>query len=178
MLISGGLLMDVFMEKIVARKKDYKDNMMLVGIVLATLILTLVVLNVPIIRQLGIGLFLFAGLIYLAYRFITSRNVEFEYVVTNGELDIDKIISRRKRKRIFSASCKEFDILARVKSNSFSQSVQSIKKRIDASSNINSPDAFFATLNYKGEKTLLIFEPDERMLNNFKTFIPRKMILN
>lgn len=171
------ILMDTFMEKIVAKRKDIKDNLMVSGIILGTIIAILAVVNIPLINQLGIGLFLAAGLIYLAYRLITSRNIEYEYVVTNGELDIDKIISRRKRKRIFSASCKEFDIVARVSSNSFSQSVQSIKNRIDASSYIGSPDAYFATLNYKGEKTLVIFEPDERMLNNFKFFIPRKVII-
>jgi len=170
--------MDVFMEKIVAKKKGLKDNMIVAGIIFGAIIAIFVAINLPIINQLGIGLFLVAGFIYLAYRLITSRNVEYEYVVTNGELDIDKIISQRKRKRIFSASCKEFDIVARVKSNSFSQSVQSIKNRIDASSSLDSPDAYFATLNYKGEKTLVIFEPDEKMLNNFKFFIPRKILLN
>lgn len=170
--------MDVFMEKIVTKKKDIKDNFLVFGIILGTFILILVLLNIQIINQLGIGLFLIVGLFYLAYRLITARNVEFEYVVTNGELDIDKIISRRKRKRVFSASCKEFEILARVKSNSYSQSVQAIKNRIDATSSPDSPDAFFATLNYKGEKTLVLFEPDERMLNNFKLFIPRKILMN
>lgn len=170
--------MDVFMEKIVMKRKDFKDNLVAAGIILATFILIFIALNVKIINQLGMSLFIVAGLVYLAYRLITSRNLEFEYVVTNGELDIDKIISRRKRKRIFSASCKEFEIVAKVKSNSFSQSVQSIKNRIDASSSLDSPDAYFATLNYKGEKTVLIFEPDEKMLNNFKLFIPRKVLMN
>lgn len=167
--------MDTFIEKIVMKRKGLPDNLITAGIIFGALILIMLSLSIKVIAQLGIGLFLIAGIGYLAYRLITSRNVEFEYIVTNGEIDIDKIISRRKRKRIFSASCKEFDILSPVKSNSFSQSVQSIKNRIDASSSIDSQDAYFATLNYKGEKTLLIFEPDERMLNNFKIYIPRKI---
>jgi hypothetical protein len=170
--------MDVFMEKIVAKRKGLKDNMIVAGIILGAFIVIFISINIPIIAQMNMGLFLTAGLIYLAYRFITSRNIEFEYVVTNGELDIDKIISKRKRKRIFSASCKEFEILAKVKSSSFSHNVQTIKNRIDASSSLDSPDAYFATLSYKGEKTVVIFEPDERMLNNFKIFIPRKILLN
>lgn len=170
--------MDTFMEKLVTKKKVFKDNLITAGVIFGGLILLMFSQSIKVIQQLGIGVFLAAGIVYLGYRLITSRNVEFEYTVTNGELDIDKITSRRKRKRIFSASCKEFDILSRVKSNSFSQSVQSIKNRIDASSSLDSPDAFFATLNYKGEKTLLIFEPDERMLNNFKLSIPRKIFLN
>jgi hypothetical protein len=170
--------MDTFMEKIVTKRKGLTDNLITAGIIFGTLVLVMLSLSIKAINSLGLGIFLAAGLIYLGYRLITSRNIEYEYTVTNGELDIDKIISRRKRKRIFSASCKEFEILSRVKSNSFSQSVQSIKNRIDATSSIDSPDAFFATLNYKGEKTLLIFEPDERMLNNFKIFIPRKIFTN
>ena len=168
--------MDTFMEKIVARRKGMKDHFITAAILFVAMILIMLVLSIQAIAQFS--LVIAVGIAYLSYRLITSRNVEYEYIVTNGEVDIDKIISRRKRKRIFSASCKEFEILSRVKSNSYSQSVQSIKNKIDASSSIDSPDAFFATLSYKGEKTLLIFEPDERMLNNFKIFIPRKMFIN
>lgn len=170
--------MDIFIEKLVAKKKTFTDSLITGGIILGTVILIMLSATVKVISQLGLGLFIAVGLIYLAYRLITSRNVEFEYIVTNGDLDIDKIVSKRKRKRIFSASCKEFDIVSRVKSNSFSLSVQSIKNRIDASSSIDSPGAYFITLNYKGEKTLVIFEPDDRMLNNFKMFIPRKVFTN
>jgi len=167
--------MDTFLEKLVTKRRTINDTLITFGILLAGIILILVVLSIPLLNQLSLGLLLAAGVAYLMYRFVSARNVEYEYIVTNGDLDIDKIVSKRKRKRIFSASCKEFEILAKVSSNSFSQSVQSIKNRIDATSSINSPDAYFATLVYKGEKTVVIFEPDDRMLNNFKVFIPRKM---
>ena len=170
--------MDTFIEKIVAKKKNATDSLITMGIILGSIILIFILMNIQILSQLGIGLFLAVGIIYLAYRLITSRNVEFEYVVTNGDLDIDKIVSRRKRKRIFSGSCKEFDIVARVSSSDFTQASQNIKTKIDASSSPSSPDAFYITMNYKGERTMVIFEPDERMLNNFKTFIPRKILLN
>lgn len=167
--------MDTFLEKLVAKKRTFTDNLITFGILTAGIILILVFLSIPLLNQLSVSFLLAAGVVYLAYRLITARNIEYEYIVTNGDLDIDRIVSRRKRKRIFSASCKEFEILAKVSSNSFSQSVQSIKNRIDAASSPNSPDAWFATLNYKGERTLVIFEPDERMLSNFKVYIPRKI---
>lgn len=170
--------MDTFLEKIVTRKKTAVDGLITAGIVFATLVVIFILMNIKVIAQLGIGIFLAAGLIYLAYRLVTGRNVEFEYVVTNGDLDIDKIISRRKRKRIFSASCKEFDIVARVSTGDFASAMQNAKTKIDASSTPNSPDAYYVTLNYKGERTIVIFEPDDRMLNNFKTFIPRKVLSN
>lgn len=167
--------MDMFIEKLVTKKKTFADTLLTVVIIFATILLIFVGLSIPLLNQLNVGILLAAGIAYLGYRLVISRNIEYEYIVTNGDLDIDKIISKRKRKRIFSANCREFDIVSKVKSNSFSQSVQSIKNRIDASGSIDSPDAYFITLNYKGEKTLVIFEPDERMLNNFKIYIPRKV---
>lgn len=165
--------MDTFLEKIVVKRKDFKDRLITVGVIIAVVLIIPFIPMIPFVGSLW--LLIGAALIYGAYFIITSRNVEYEYIVTNGDLDIDMIISRRKRKRIFSANCKEFDIVARVKSNSYSPQVQSIAKRIEAVSSLDSDDAYFATLNYKGEKTVVFFEPDERMLNNFKTFIPRKI---
>lgn len=172
--------MDVFMEKIVAKRKDIKDKLIISVIVFITTILTLAVFmfKIPLVSDLNLNLFVAAAFIYLAYRLVTSRSVEFEYIVTNGELDIDKIISKRKRKRIFSANCKDFEIVAKTSSNNFSQSVQAIGNRIDASSTPKAPDAYFITLNYKNEKTVVIFEPDERMINSFKFVIPRKVFTN
>jgi hypothetical protein len=170
--------MDTFMEKLVTKKKTTADHLITFGIVLAAILLIMIILMIKVLQELGISLILAAGIGYLAYRLLTSRNVEYEYIVTNGDLDIDKIVSRRKRKRIFSANCKEFDIVAPVKSDSYNRSAQEFKKRIDASSSTDSADAWFVTLNYKGEKTIVIFEPDERMLKNFKIYIPRKVLQN
>lgn len=170
--------MDTFMEKLVTKRKTIVDHLVTAGIILAVILLIILSMSIQVLQDLGIGLIIVAGIVYLGYRLISSRNVEYEYVVTNGDLDIDKIISKRKRKRIFSASCKEFDIVAPVKSDSFDRSVQEIKKRIDASGDIDSPDAWFVTLNYKGERTIVIFEPDERMLKNFRIYIPRKILQN
>ena len=167
--------MDTFMEKLVTRKKTLTDHLITIGAVIGSALLILLALSIPILIQLGLSLVLAAVAAYLGYRVITSRNIEYEYIVTNGDLDIDMIVSKRKRKRIFSANCKEFDIVSPVKSSHFDQSVQSIKNRIDASSSIDSPDAYFITLNYNGERTLVIFEPTEKMLNNFRLYIPRKV---
>ena len=167
--------MDTFMEKLVTRKKTYIEHLITAGILIGSLLLITVVLSIQILVQLGLSLIFAVGIGYLAYVLITSRNIEYEYIVTNGDLDIDMIISKRKRKRLFSASCKEFDIVSPVKSSHFNQSVQNIKNRIDASSSADSPDAYFITLNYNGERTLVIFEPTEKMLTNFRIYIPRKV---
>lgn len=165
--------MDVFIEKIVARRKGAKDFIMILAVIIGGLILSGAVFSIKLVSSFAPIIVL--GVIYVAYRLIVSRNIEFEYAVTNGDLDIDKIISQRKRKRIFSASCKEFEVVAKLGSVHFTQDVKNINKRIEAVSSMDSPDVYFATLNYSGQKTVVFFEPDKRMLDAFKIFIPRKV---
>ncbi|HHW49761.1 MAG TPA: hypothetical protein GXX14_14250 [Clostridiaceae bacterium] len=166
--------MDVFMEKIVARKKGPKDFLFSVGVILAGLIIAFITLQIPILNSFFV--LILVGVIYGIYYLITSRNIEFEYIVTNGYLDIDKIIARRKRKRIFSADCKDFDIVAKFnRFGSGSNVLQNSQKTIEAVSSMESNGIYYITLNYKGEKTTVLFEPDERMLKSFKSIIPRKV---
>ena len=49
-----------------------------------------------------IPLVVIAGSIYGIYWIASSRDLEFEYSVTNGDLTVDKIIHKRKRKRVVS----------------------------------------------------------------------------
>lgn len=163
--------MDIFIERIVQKRKDMKDYLIIVGIALAALILMLLVLNyIP-----GMTFIFIIVIGYVGYLLITSRNIEYEYAVTNGDLDIDKIIAQRKRKRIFSANCKEFEIVAKLKSSHYSNHYKSYKNQLNCASSLDNENVYFAVLNYNKEQTVLYFEPSERMLNNFKTFIPRKV---
>lgn len=167
--------MDTFIEKLVTRKKDAKDIAIITAIVFAAVILVLIAPMIPYIS--GISLFVAAAVLFGAYYLIKSRNVEFEYSVTNGDLDIDRIVAQRKRKRIFSASCKEFDMVARISNPGAENEIRNVKKRVEAVSALNSPNVYYITLMYKGERTVVFFEPDDRMLESFKTFIPRKVVI-
>lgn len=172
--VTRRIVMDSFIEKIVERKKTAKDTLISAGIVFLGLILIFIVIpNVPYVNQMW--LVFSAGVIYGVYYLIKSRYLEFEYSVTNGEIDIDKIIAKSRRKRIFSGSCKEFEILARLKSSHYTQSIQNIPNKIEAVTSMDSPDVYFFVTSYKGERTVVFFEPDERMLNAFRLFIPSRI---
>jgi hypothetical protein len=163
------------MEKIVQKKKDIKDYLIVVGLILSPVIIIFLLgtLNIPFLQQFM--WFIIVGVIYLAIKLITARNIEYEYLVTNGEIDIDKIIARRKRKRIFSANCKEFDLVAKVNSSEFTPQVQSIKKRLVYSSTLEGESVYFILMKHKGESTVIFFEPSEKMLQNFRKYIPRNV---
>lgn len=165
--------MDIFLEKIVKRKRTAADIAITVGIIVLALILIMIVGSFSFLQSLWP---LFAvGIGYLAYMFIRGRNIEYEYIVTNGDLDIDMIIAQRKRKRIFSANCKDFDIVAKMTSGQYDHNMQSIKKRINAVSSIESQDVYFISMTKDSEKVLVFFEPHPKMLDSFKKYIPRKV---
>ena len=43
-----------------------------------------------------------------------NLNVEYEYVFVNGDLDIDKIMNKARRKRMFSVDADQMELLAPV----------------------------------------------------------------
>jgi len=161
------------MEKIVKRKKNISDTAITAGIIVLAIILIIVLGNIPLLS--AFAPIYIVGIGYLAYMFIRNRNIEYEYIVTNGDLDIDMIIAQRKRKRIFSGSCKDFEIVAKLAGEQYDHNVQSIKKRITAVSSLDSKDVYFISLVKDAQKTLVFFEPHAKMIESFKKYIPRKV---
>lgn len=113
--------MDFFNENLVQRRKTGKDVAIIIGIILLGIVLTcallLFLLGMPIVGQFF--LLLIAGVWFLAYRLISGRKVEFEYIVTNSDMDVDKIVAKRKRTRILSLNAKEIEVMAPVNDPDF-----------------------------------------------------------
>ena len=167
--------MDGFIEKMVKKKRTPADIMISVGIMLLAFILAMAAF-LFLSQFLGVmSLMLSVGLLYLGVKLQSRPSLEYEYLVTNDNLDIDKIIAQSKRVRIFSASCKEFEAVAKVKSSHFGVHVTNGTQAIFAGVSMESPDLYYITLPYQGKKTVVYFEPDDRMLNSFKRFIPSKI---
>lgn len=168
--------MDIFNEYIVKKAKDGKDYAMiamflLVGMIGGTLLASIFA---AIQFLASFSLLVLAGSIYFMYWGITSRNIEYEYIVTNGELDVDSIVHRRKRKRLMSVSSKTFDLFAPMNSeHSREIERQQDLKKIDASSGRDVPNRYFALFSKDSVRYLLIFEPTDKMLADFERFVPR-----
>lgn len=160
--------MDVFIEKIVTRKKTSKEHLIVAGIVLGGLILS--ILSFILLGPISPAVV--AAILYFGYYFVKGTNLEYEYAVTNGDIDVDKIIAQRKRKRVFSAYTKDVEIIARLKSDKYNE-YKNINKRVEAVSSMNdAQDIYFMVAPFKSERTILFFQPDQRMLDSFKTKLP------
>jgi len=168
--------LDSFIEKIVHKKKMPKDYAISIGIIFASFLVAFAVMLILTEYIAQFAFLLSIGAIYLGFRLQSRTNVEFEYLVTNGSLDIDKIISQRKRVRIFSSDCKEFEAVGRVKSKNYGPHILNGAEKIFAGANMESESLYFVSMSYKGKKTVLFFEPDQRMLDSFRRYIPSKIL--
>lgn len=164
--------MDAFLEKIVKRKQGPVDVAITVGLYFAAFVLMFLAMR---LIDPSFGLIVAFGAFYGAWWVSGLRRLEFEYALTNGELDIDKIISQRRRKRIFSQNCKEFEVVARVDSAQFTPQVKSMENVIDASSSRAAKDLWFIQTRYNGKGTIIYAELTDAMVESMYTFIPRKV---
>lgn len=167
--------MDVFLEYMV--KKQTTGTEVLLKIVYALLAALLLVGSFFLSPFLGmfsmIATLIGFGSVFGAYYLITSMNVEYEYIITNGEMDVDKIIARRRRKRMLTANARKFEEFGAYRHDAMSQ--RSFANRVYACTSLQDPGNYYAVFNHPSMgETLLVFTPNDRVLDGLRSFIPRK----
>ena len=174
--------MDIFIEKLVARKKTAQDVAFAIGAIVFTILVILTlfpfVLYLPFLAVRMVGSLAMVGLVYLCYWTISKRTIEFEYSLTNNELDIETIIARRKRKKLITVDIKRIDILAPVSSEKYrrERNSQTVTQTYDCSSGANNDETYFTVfIDQSGRKCLLLFEPNEKMIAGFARYNPNKV---
>ncbi len=159
--------MDTFFEQIVAIKSTAKTWLAVIGIWLLALLI-----SVAALLFLGtFGVLIGAGVIYGAYKLASRFSVEYEYIVTNTTLDVDKIIARSSRKRELSCEIPAVERLE--KYNPASPPVGNYKKFVMACSP-DDPNAYFMVVSEEGKGTrLVVFSPDDRIKGAIVKSLPK-----
>ncbi len=159
--------MDTFFEQIIAVKKTTKDWLKLFGIIaLAVLIIYLAVIFLN-----SLAFIITVGVIFGAYKLITMLMVEYEYIVTNGTMDIDKIIAKSSRKRIISFELSDVQQLSRY--NPKAKPVGNYKKTVIACDE-NDSNAYFMVVCRENEgANLIVFSPNDKMCKSIIKFLPK-----
>ena len=162
--------MDTFFEQITAVKKSGKDIAAITGIwLLAFIICFLLVLFMGYLGSFSF--LLIAGALFGAFKLSCRFNVEYEYIVTNGTMDIDKIINKSSRKRVLS-----FELATVSRLEKFNQGLLSSvnSKEIVTACNLNDPEAYLMVSSTEGKGTsYLIFAPDECVRGAIVKFVPK-----
>lgn len=118
------------------------------------------------------GILIAAGVLWGGWYLSAQSNLEFEYIFTSGELDFDKIINKSKRKRVLSVNVKDFEKFEPYKVGEHvhvkDTTVYMLASTPDCENN------WYAVFTKKGAgRTMVVFEPSERMLDAMQSYIPR-----
>lgn len=162
--------MDVFIEQLVQKKSGPRDYLLIVGAVL----IGALVIFLSILFLLPLVIFVLAAVCYGVYVLIISRNVEFEYSVTNGDITIDKIIAKRKRKRIISVDAHAVEEMGKYDPEKLRS--KNFDARIFSSETKNGTDAWYLCAHHSERgNVLVIFSPNEKVLNSIRPFLQRQV---
>jgi len=163
--------MDVFKEQIVKRQVTFKDTAIKV-----CLIILVILIGFLILMSIGpqFGVIIILALIFGARFLISYLNVEYEYAFTSGELDIDIIYDRTRRKRVFSANVKQIEIMAHIEDRNHKAAFDGAQETRDYSSGVIGLDTYVFLTVKDGKKIKVIIDPNEKMLKAFSSVLTRR----
>jgi hypothetical protein len=162
---------DVFVEQLIRRERLGGEFLFRCGAVLAGLILIALayLLAGPFFP------FFFALIIILEFFAFVYTVKEFEYSFTSGDVDVDMIQGRRRRRTQLSFPCKSVTLMAPVEGHE-AELGGDFAKTVDASISKKAEGRWFVvTQREDGSRELLILNPNERLLAAFKGYLGRRM---
>ncbi len=99
--------------------------------------------------------------------------IEYEYVFTNGEIDVDKIVEMKKRSRALSFNIKNVELLAPEDSSSIKDFANKPDKVLDLYPKTTDKKMYVAMVTGGNERVQIRFVPDEEFLNLCYKYNPR-----
>lgn len=164
---------DIFYEQLVSRKTGKKDNMELIVVTIVYVLTILVVfLIVPVF---GMFALIGGGIAYVFY--MRSKRKEFEYNITNDEFEIDVITNKSRRKKLLVVNIKDIVFMGKVSDEKSMHQLQNFDKVLDCTSNTNAENTYAFITNIKGNKTKVLIEPDENILNGFSKYMNNRTLI-
>lgn len=153
--------MDLFTERLIPKKITGKDMALSALLLVAALIisaLSFVFLGFA-------AIIITAAALYGAYYFISGiLLVEYEYTLTNEELDIDKIIAKRKRVCLKSYNLKDF-----TGGGKYDGRKAEILCPDETSENL-----YYLEIGEGAKKECIVIDPNETMFKAFTLYMGQK----
>ncbi len=170
---------DYFKEQIIKTSMDSKSRSikLFIGIVLSVLIFGLVPFA-------ALSLLILIVLFFLDNKFtrifapgFLERDLEFEYIATNGSFEIDKVINKSSRRKEIECEMKDITWFGKLDNPKLlGQSHGTETKDLSNIKNINKNEKYAFIVMHKNKKTQVIFEPNEEMVKIFQVFVPKHAI--
>ncbi len=163
---------DVFEEILISRKKTGADTAKKIGMIAVVVLIAAVgVLFMPLLLIVA----LLAG--FGAYYLMQNLDIEYEYQYVNGDIDVDKIMNKSRRKKAGSYDLANLEYIAPSSSHELDSYMQRGGiKVIDYSSGKGAEKTVTAVYNGEGGLQAVVFEGlTETIFKDLRRQVPRKV---
>ncbi len=156
-------------------KKKIEGPILTQRLLFALLYVAVVVLAFVALGSGGVGMYLgvvfFLGVIILVYFTWPLTNYEYEYVTESGEITFSTIIAGgRIRKKNLSFKIKDCEIIAPYSSEKYND-YASITKKYDFRKSVKqTEDVYFAVIEEKNGKAIVLFQCTNKALKIFRSY--------
>lgn len=175
--------MDIFVEQIVKKNVTNKDwaFRIFIGIAMGVLSAAAFFVFFMLIPMLAMfGLLALFGIFWGGWRLITNSDCEYEYIVTNGEIDVDKIIAKRKRVRLITAKASTFEAFGEyVESTPDEPDGATVVSAVGENESSAETKTYYADFKHPTAGNVrLIFSPEERVVEALTPFLSGQLKIN
>ena len=165
--------------------RNRQDGLKMAGYLLAGLLALVLIMVFGAWRGFLMPVF-FLSVLYGEFYLLRGFSREYEYTVTNGELDIDLIVAQRQRKRVFSGTARQFESMSpwgrTASENLAGQASQSLpvidcRGNFQAGATAGNRIHYQIVTDYNGKRVRVLFTPDEFIVNQMKKFNPARVMI-
>ncbi len=162
-------------EQLIAKKRTNSDLMkrgiiLCAGIVICVILIA-ISLSLP-FYYMTIAALLIVAVGYGTYYLIQNTNIEYEYIVFEGELEITKIIAQRKRVPLICIDAKQVTKFGLLREAEESEPEVSLVLAYDGD---RETACFADAVHPEIGKVRVLFSPDERVVEAFRSHFPRNL---
>lgn len=159
---------DFYSEHLVKKKREAKETVIKAVMIVLTVLGFLFNIFIP------FGIVLACLLVVADVVTFRRLDIEYEYMYLNGELDIDMILHKERRKKLCSIRLEDIEIIAPTGAVEL-DNYKNIQVT-DYSSRYEGAETYDVVCSVSGEKRRVRFEPKEAVLQDMWMRAPRKVI--
>ena len=165
---------DGYEEILVKRQPRAVDTVLKILVIAAAVIPVIFGVVFAFLPAIAIGIVLgFVGY----YLLLPQLDVEYEYLYVGGDIDIDKIMSKRKRKKVASYDKDNLEILAPTGSDQLASYMKE-GKVLDYTSGDPNVRTWTAVYGSEKESAIVKMELTEEIAQDMRRYAPRKVFFS
>lgn len=170
LFFTGVYLMDNYSEQLVAKIRTTADTVKIATVIILAALIAGACVFLALATGFLLLIFLGVGILFFGIWLVSGMGIEYEYIITNTEMDIDKIIGKRKRKRMITVDLTKAEEFAPLNGESPDCDVI-----VHASSGSDTNIHYLIVEHSDYGKVKIFFNPGKKFTEALKLAFPAKL---